>query len=61
MSTLNMIVNSFVVDAQSSAVKALEEIGYTTDQAIKVVIESDYSFDLVQDVIDNPVQISEVN
>jgi Holliday junction resolvasome RuvABC DNA-binding subunit len=56
MNTLNMIVNSFVVDTQSSAVKTLESLGYTTDEAIKVVIDSDHSFDLVQDVIDNPVE-----
>lgn len=56
MTTLNMLVNSFVVDMQSSAVKTLESLGYTTDDAIKVVIDSDRKFDLVQDSINNPVE-----
>lgn len=60
MDTLNMIINSFVVDVQSSAVKALEEIGIPTDEAIKTVVDSDYTFDLVQDSINNPFQPSEL-
>ena len=55
MTTLNMLVNSFVVDLQSSAVKTLESLGYTTDDAIKVVIDSDRKVDLVQDSIQFPV------
>jgi hypothetical protein len=55
MTTLNMLVNSFVVDMQSSAVKTLESLGYTTDDAIKVVIDSDRKVDLVQDSIQFPV------
>ena len=50
-----MLVNSFVVDIQSTAVKTLESLGYTTDEAIKVVIDSDRKVDLVQDSIAFPV------
>jgi len=38
MTTLNLLVNNFVADMQSSAVKTLELLGYSTDDAIKVVI-----------------------
>lgn len=55
MTTLNMLVNSFVVDMQSSAVKTLESLGYTTDDAIKVVIESDRKVDLIADSAAFPV------
>ena len=55
MTTLNMLVNSFVVDMQSSAVKTLESLGYTSDDAIMVVIDSDRKVDLVQDSIAFPV------
>jgi hypothetical protein len=38
---------------QSSAVKTLELLGYSTDDAIKVVIESDNGVDLVADSVNN--------
>lgn len=53
MTTLNLLVNNFVADMQSSAVKTLELLGYSTDDAIKVVIESDNGVDLVADSVDN--------
>jgi len=53
MTTLNLLVNNFVADMQSSAVKTLELLGYSTDDAIKVVIESDNGIDLVADSVDN--------
>ena len=53
MTTLNLLVNNFVADMQSSAVKTLELLGYSTDDAIKVVIESDNGIDLVADSVNN--------
>jgi hypothetical protein len=53
MTTLNLLVNNFVADMQSSAVKTLELLGYSTDDAIKVVIESDNGVDLVADSVNN--------
>jgi hypothetical protein len=53
MTTLNLLVYNFVADMQSSAVKTLELLGYSTDDAIKVVIESDNGVDLVADSVNN--------
>ena len=53
MTTLNLLVNNFVADMQSSAVKTLELLDYSTDDAIKVVIESDNGIDLVADSVNN--------
>jgi len=55
MTTLNTLVNNFIVDMQSQSVKTLESVGYTTEEAIKVVIESDRHIDLVQDSNSFPV------